>query len=575
MPSRISSSELAPDGSSADLDYARLRPLQYTSIVCGHILFLLDRIGRRTWASSLAIAAFVVGMQVTTAFYRPLPHPTIHDEFSYLLEADTLAHGRLANRPHPLWEHFEGVHVLVQPSYMGKYPLGLPIFMAAGQIVVGHPFWGVVLAVALAAAAAVWALRAWTSPAWSIVGGLMAALAFGTGHYWARSYFGGGVVLLGSMLVIGAYRRLVCWRKLSAAWWLGIGSVLLFLTRPLEGGLLVAAALGGIILNFFWNPQMRSWHVRRTLPILATIFLPFLVFQGIANRAATGSVFRMAYVEHAQQYDRAPVLWILKPDLGPKRGVEVRKPHDGWELSSYYQVANQSLVVKFRKRLSDIRRQIPWSNSADVISAVLVLPQLLAGGTFLLLALALSFVGLFFETWYIPHYGAPLMAAVLVTQIYSLFLIARSKAGTARIGRVAAVLLTLFLFSRPPLLQTTFHFLADKDFKYTGTIYEAYKETGAKENIERKLNSLAGAHVVIVRRSPSRISEYEWVYNSADIDGQKIIWAQDLGAEKNSRLFRYYAGRQFWLCEPEAELAPGWPKLTKLDPRPSPSIASR
>jgi len=66
-----------------------------------------------------------------------------------------------------------------------------------------------------------------------------------------------------------------------------------------------------------------------------------------------------------------------------------------------------------------------------------------------------------------------------------------------------------------------------------------------------QLDSLPGDQLVIVHYSPDHACQMEWVYNGADIDGSKVVWARDMGAAKNQELIEYYKERRMWLVEPD------------------------
>jgi hypothetical protein len=67
--------------------------------------------------------------------------------------------------------------------------------------------------------------------------------------------------------------------------------------------------------------------------------------------------------------------------------------------------------------------------------------------------------------------------------------------------------------------------------------------------LEEQLKSLPGSQLVLVRYAPDHNPLLEWVYNGAEIDAQKVVWARDMGTEKNRELLNYYSNRRLWLLD--------------------------
>jgi hypothetical protein len=74
---------------------------------------------------------------------------------------------------------------------------------------------------------------------------------------------------------------------------------------------------------------------------------------------------------------------------------------------------------------------------------------------------------------------------------------------------------------------------------------------GFRRQVAASLESEPGTHLVLVRYAPNHDFHEEIVYNSPDIDAQKIVWAFDFGPEADRPLLAYYRDRKVWLTQPD------------------------
>src|SRR5579863_437970 len=286
----------------------------------GPLAAAFGRFANHRAASIIFCGILPVAIRLALLGIYPVPEPSIHDEFSHLLLADTLVHGRLTNPPHPQWQHFESIHIIQQPTYNSMYPPGQGAFLALGIWLLHEPWAGVLASVGLMFAAMCWMMQAWLPPKWALFGTLVAMLAFGLTTLWMNSYMGGAVSSIGGALVLGAVRRLRRHKsKVKESILLGVGIVLLMNTRPFEGLVLTALAICYLAVSLW--PAWRKIGLAQIVIPAGFIVAAGLLFTGYYNWRVTGGPLRMPYEVNRDTYGWPENLGFL-----PMKKVSLRHP---------------------------------------------------------------------------------------------------------------------------------------------------------------------------------------------------------------------------------------------------------
>jgi hypothetical protein len=501
----------------------------------------LAAVARRRRLSVLLCFTTALVVRVGLLPIMPAPAPAFQDDFSYLLAADTFAHLRLANPPHPMWTHFESFHIIFHPTYASMYPPAQGLLLLAGRVL-GHPFVGVAVSLGLMCAAICWMLQAWLPPGWALLGGLLPVTRIGMFTYWANSYCGGAVAAIGGALVLGAWPRIVRRQRLGDVLLLGLGLAILANSRPYEGFIL---ALPVALSLFLWMLGSRRPPPKILLP---RVVLPVLLLlattgggMGYYFSRVTGNPIHMPYRVNRATYGVAPYFLWQTPNAEPAyRHAVMRDFYLHIELPAYQRMRSATGFA----RETAIKFLVIWG---FYLGPVLTIPLFALRWTlrdrrvrWLLVAGAVSLAGTAVVTFFIPHYVAVMTAIIIALVLQGM----RHVRVWRPEGRPIGLALVRALVVVSVLLVPVHAWLwARRD---PATLESMGPQ---RARILTRLEALPDRHLVIVRYQPQHDPLQEWVYNGADIDGSKVVWARDMGREHNEELIRYYKDRRVWVVE--------------------------
>jgi hypothetical protein len=483
----------------------------------------------RDWVAIAIVISVALVWVGGGAYVHGVPLPQAADDFSYLLAADMYSHGHLSYPAHPLWQHFETLHVLQTPRYASQYQPAQGLALALGIIAFGIPLAGVWITVALAVAAIWWALRVWTTPTLAFLGALAVA-THRTMLIWGEVYHGGAIAAAAGAIMLAAAGKMIERPTRRDFAIIAAGAVILAFSRPYEG-FVYSIAIGVILLIAAkWRDLIRTSSI--AIVILITGAAGILGF----NHAITGDAFLMPHALHDQRYIPAPNFVWEKPKPFPH--------YDNLEAETTFRIGYWDFYkhehepggmrAELGKKLAVIGWAITGAPANDAANAswllmfvplVALIPLLHEDRKARLLFIALlifAFAPFSINWWMQLHYLAPgtALAVVLVAMLLA-------RLWTMKRGAFVTCVIVLLFVSGSIASWVRFVKTPDAGFE------------PQRQRIARSILAHGGKHLVIV--SPYVFGA---IHNAGDIDASPIVWARDRG--DNSALIRYFHDRKVW-----------------------------
>ncbi len=517
---------------------------------------MLSGISEHRWLCALILFLFPISLRLLLIPVYGPPAPFISDEYAYLLQADTFASGRWTNPSPSLPQHFTSIYVLTEPTYTAEYQIGQGLMLAIGQVLTGLPWAGVVLSMGLLCALLYWALLAWLPPHWAFAGtAIVVSVQISVLSYWMNSYWGGCVPAIGGTLTLGALPRIrdrnpILFTSIAAA-----GLFVLLNSRPLEGLLLSVVVAGTLAYCTFFSKQLSlPVLTRQIIPVLVTTCAVTVAFAGFYNRRVTGRATEFPYMLYKSGYGVPQGFFWQRPVIAPHpMPADIRAEYEDQLRQHERRKSLKALIGatggKLR-RFWEFYIGIPLSLTLLFLPFIWRSPEMRLALWTLLLVLGLDNL-LFFA--YFPHYSAPVTVLIVLVVIQCIRRMRATGQAGLFLSRALPVVCALGLMI--PVCGRLYESLLPPKLSPVKKLWQSeFAHDVSRELFVPQLERESGRQLVLVRyKTYNGEKKFEWIFNRADIENAKIVWARDSGNPESTRqLLQHFAGRKIWLAEPDA-----------------------
>jgi hypothetical protein len=278
---------------------------------------------------------------------------------------------------------------------------------------------------------------------------------------------------------------------------------------------------------------------------------------GYYDHRVFGNALTLPYTVDRAEYAAVPYfVWQRERPEPAYRHAEMRRFYEHDEGTEFHRLQGVSHYIG--QTLAKALRGLLF------FAGIALLPPLIMAGRvlmdrrvrFLAVCVVVLAAGIAIEVFLVPHYMAAFTGAIYALGLQAMRHLRVWKPEGRPVGLammrncVAAcvVMAGLRAFAGPLHLALPDWPESQWNFRWYGPGHFGTERAAAESQLEQ----LPGPQLALVRYSADHNPSDEWVYNGANIDSQKVIWARAMDAANDAELVRYYKDRHVWLVQPDS-----------------------